>query len=149
MTCISFIVISGIKASFEVKKNNKQTKTKRQFLYWVLTWFSLLLKEMPWMVYFTRHRVHQCAVMQNIHMLHIGLVMPICPLNLIILCAFAPPPPLLYFPPFWLSSQSFLPIIPYVLKVQGGGCIEKSFVNTFLWPLQGQREMWRKVYEDF
>lgn len=99
------------------------------------------------MVYFTRHRVHQCAVMQNIHMLHIGLVpysclvMPICPLNLIILCAFSSPPPLLFvFPSFFgCISQSFLvpqmswlPIIPYVLKVQGGGCIEKSFVNTFL-----------------
>lgn len=54
------------------------------------------------MVYFTRHRVHQCAVMQNIHMLHIGLVpysclvMPICPLNLIILCAFSSPPPLTF-----------------------------------------------------
>lgn len=58
------------------------------------------------MVYFTRHRVHQCAVMQNIHMLHIGLVpysclvMPICPLNLIILCAFSSPPLLFVFPSF-------------------------------------------------
>lgn len=92
------------------------------------------------MVYFTRHRVHQCAVMQNIHMLHIGLVpysclvMPICPLNLIILCAFSSPPLTfcISLQSFLVPQMSWLPIIPYVLKVQGGGCIEKSFVNTFL-----------------
>lgn len=76
------------------------------------------------MVYFTRHRVHQCAVMQNIHMLHIGLVpysclvMPICPLNLIILCAFSSPPLLFVFPSslFWFPKCLGYQLFPMYLK---------------------------------
>lgn len=69
------------------------------------------------MVYCTRHRVHQCAVMQNIHMLHIGLVMPICPLNLIILCAFAPPPPHFCISlPFGYLPSLFYQLFPMYLK---------------------------------